>query len=69
MKQQLRQIQEYIDQLSNLGYHSFQINSIIKDTVQTTRIDFLSPEQSKELLTALEEYIQFAVKCKGKNKT
>jgi hypothetical protein len=38
--------------------------------VQTIQIDCLGSELYRELLTALEEYIQFAVKyCMGKSET
>lgn len=58
------QILQSIKQLSDLGYHDFQIDSILNDTVNTKRVDSLTPEQRKELFEVLEDYIKFALKCR-----
>jgi hypothetical protein len=49
--------------LAELGYHAFQIDSIIKDIIGTTRLDNVTEEQSSQIVEALEEYIRFASKC------
>lgn len=58
-------------QLLTLGYHEFQLDNIFKETVNTTRIEHLTEEQSLQLVHKLEYYINFALKCrvqrKGKN--
>lgn len=47
-------------QLIALGYHPFQINEIIMDSVATNKLDTITLEQGRQLITALEEYIEFA---------
>lgn len=58
-----KQIKDSIKQLSDLGYHDFQINNIIKDAVSNTILDNLSKQETSELLIVLREYLRFAVRC------
>lgn len=51
-------------QLLDLGYRSYQIDDIYRETVGTCNIDGLPPEQSQILIKAMEEYIEFAHKCR-----
>lgn len=64
MESQEQQIRAYMKQLADMGYHSYQINDIIKDVIHTTRLEGLTPAQAADLLEALEDYIKFASKCK-----
>jgi hypothetical protein len=58
------QISKCKAELANLGYHNFQIDSIIKDTVGTLHVDRIDQGQYTQLLDTLREYINFAFKCR-----
>jgi uncharacterized membrane protein YheB (UPF0754 family) len=53
-----------LDQLNGLGYHPFQVKQIIQDATGSTDLKTITPEQNQKLLEALQEYIQFAQKCR-----
>jgi len=57
---------QYIKQLEDLGYRSFQIDEIIREAVGLDRIDNLTQAQVHTLEEALQDYVSFAFKCKGK---
>jgi len=57
-------IQSYIQRLDHLGYAPYQIRNIIQDAIGTASLETLSPEESQMILSYLEEYISFAIKCK-----
>ena len=59
-------VNQYIKQLEDLGYRSFQIDEIIRDAVGISTIENLSPAQMQSLEEALRDYVSFAFKCKGK---
>lgn len=57
------QLARYKKELSDLGYHSSQIDKIIKEAIGTVNFDHLSLEQSTRVLDILQEYVRFASKC------
>lgn len=66
MSAQRERMIQHIKQLEDLGYRSFQIDEIIRDAVGVARIDNLTQAQIEILEEALQEYVSFAFKCKGK---
>lgn len=66
MSAQRERMIQHIKQLEGLGYRSFQIDEIIRDTVGITKIDNLTQAQMQTLEEALQDYVSFAFKCKGK---
>jgi len=64
MSDQTDQIIKCKTELANLGYHNFQIDSIIKDTVGTLCVDKIDQGQYAQLLDTLHEYVNFASKCR-----
>lgn len=65
MENQIKRIDELKKQLHSLGYHSFQIESIVRDIVATTDLSKITYEQSQEIIEQLTEYVQFAQKCRS----
>lgn len=66
MSEQHERVLQHIKQLDALGYRSFQIDEIIRDAVGTVKLDNLSLVQFQTLEEALQEYVSFALRCKGK---
>lgn len=66
MSVQRERMIHHIKQLEDLGYRSFQIDEIIRDAVGVAKIDNLTQAQMETLEEALQEYVSFAFKCKGK---
>lgn len=62
--QKREKIRELLVQLDGLGYHSFQVKEIIQETVGTTRLETLTEAEEANLVETLEEYVQFALKCR-----
>jgi hypothetical protein len=52
------------EQLGSLGYHGFQVDSMIKETIGKTSVDDATRDQQEELIEVLESYLSFAQKCK-----
>ncbi|QDR82027.1 hypothetical protein [Sporomusa termitida] len=59
-----QEIKKLIEQLNNLGYVQYQLDSIIKEAIGTVHLNDLSAGQEKELAAVLQEYVDFAVKCR-----
>lgn len=59
-----REIKSLLNQLNNLGYVQYQIDSIIKEAIGTVKLNDLSAEQAREVAEVLQEYVAFAVKCR-----
>jgi hypothetical protein len=55
---------DLLEQLHGLGYHLFQINQIIEDAIGTTKLDSLSIPAQQQLVMTLEDYVNFAFKCR-----
>jgi len=53
------------ERLLALGYHQWQLDEIINETIGTTNVIELSPRQTRLLIIALDEYVHFAEKCIG----
>jgi hypothetical protein len=68
MNDQLLRIDTLKKQMLELGYHQFQIDSVIKETIGSVRVENISLSQQQELITALEYYIGFARRCNAHNK-
>lgn len=64
MSDQTDLISRFKAELANLGYHNFQIDNIIMDTVGTLHVDRIDQGQYTQLLDALREYVNFASKCR-----
>nr|WP_092074263.1 hypothetical protein [Dendrosporobacter quercicolus]NSL49165.1 hypothetical protein [Dendrosporobacter quercicolus DSM 1736]SDM86123.1 hypothetical protein SAMN04488502_10840 [Dendrosporobacter quercicolus] len=62
----LAQIQHLRIQLGALGYHDFQIDSMIKEEIGTAKLTGLSEEQYEQCIETLQGYIEFASKCQKK---
>lgn len=60
------QIKKLVDQLGQLGYREFQIQSILREVAGEELVDTLTPAQVSQVVESLEEYIVFAQKCKQK---
>jgi ABC-type transporter MlaC component len=54
-----------LEQLEEMGYHPFQVQQIVQDAIGTNELKTVTPEQNRKLIEALEEYIQFAKKCRA----
>ncbi|WP_094606319.1 hypothetical protein SPSIL_029420 [Sporomusa silvacetica DSM 10669] len=57
-------IAQLIKQLYDLGYSHYQIEEIIRETTGTVSVKDLDSQQSINLAQSLEEYIDFAIKCR-----
>jgi hypothetical protein len=57
------QIEELKQQLLDLGYYQFQIDSMVREVVNTTQLEKLSPKELVKLTEALLAHLQFAQKC------
>ncbi len=68
MKERLICINSLKQQLLDLGYHPFQVDSIIKDSIHTNNLNAITPKMADQLVEDLNEHIQFAIKCKRGNK-
>jgi len=66
MSAQRERMIQHIKQLENLGYRSFQIDEMIRDAVGIAQIENLTQAQMQILEEALQDYVSFAFKCKGK---
>jgi len=66
MSEQGERLLQYIKQLEDLGYRSFQIDEIIRESVGVAKLDNLTQAQMQTLEEALQDYVSFAFKCKGK---
>ncbi|TCL36060.1 hypothetical protein EV210_1099 [Anaerospora hongkongensis] len=66
MSEQHERVSQYVKQLEDLGYRSFQIDEMIRDAVGTAKIDNLTQVQFQTLEESLQECVSFALKCKGK---
>lgn len=63
MEHLLARVDDLTKQLVNLGYVPFQVERIIKDVVGTSRLEEVDSDQISLVIEALEEYVQFAIKC------
>ncbi len=59
-----RDINNLISLLNSLGYMQYQIDSIVKEAVGTVVLTNLNKEEQTELVEVLQEYVNFAVKCR-----
>lgn len=59
-----QRIKSLIKQLNDLGYVQYQLDNIIKEAVGTVYLSNLRAEQEIELAEALQEYVDFAMKCR-----
>lgn len=59
-----KRITELQSELSRLGYHSYQIREIIKETIGNPHLDQLTELQHKTLIEGLEAYVRFANQCR-----
>lgn len=66
MSEQGERLLQYIKQLEGLGYRSFQIDEIIRESVGVAKLDNLTQAQMQTLEEDLQDYVSFALKCKGK---
>ena len=60
-------ISELKQQVLTAGYHSAQLNSIVREVVEKDNLENITFEQSCELIAQLEYYRDFADKCKKLN--
>ena len=57
-------IKNYLKQLNSLGYVQYQLDNIIKEAVGTVDLSSLNEEQQMELAAVLQDYVNFAIKCR-----
>jgi hypothetical protein len=50
-------------ELLNLGYHQYQVDNLVRETVRTTNFAKLPSEDLAILATALRRHLDFARKC------
>lgn len=56
-------------QLLNVGYHGFQVDDMIYDAVGTRDLSNLDGSKADQIVEALTDHLQFALKCRtGKKK-
>ncbi|WP_371372129.1 hypothetical protein [Sporomusa aerivorans] len=65
MMSESQDIQALIMKLSDLGYKSFQIREIINECIETQDLQFLTSAQEAELIDTLQNYVDFAIKCRS----
>lgn len=65
MQDQLSRIEELKEQLLALGYCKSQLRTIIQDSIGKADLKSISPAQGEQLVTVLEDYIEFATACKA----
>lgn len=63
MQDRLKRIHELKNQLMDLGYHSFQIDSIVKEAAGRVNGN-IDAAQAACVIESLEDYLHFALKCK-----
>lgn len=63
MEHLFARVDELTKQLVNLGYAPFQVERIIKEVVGTSRLEEVDLAQISLVIEALEEYVQFAIRC------
>lgn len=66
MANQSERVGKLMNRLLTLGYHQQQIMHIVRDTVEEADLSHLSETQVQLVMASLQEYIDFAVKCKKK---
>ncbi len=64
MKNYIEQIQQRIEQLEQLGYHPSQVKNMMLEQIGKTALTGLTDEQNEALADMLDEYIEFALKCR-----
>ncbi|MEG6585271.1 hypothetical protein [Dendrosporobacter sp. 1207_IL3150] len=64
MQDKVSEVQSLMRQLSELGYHDFQVHSIVKDEIGTTKLASISMQQADQLVECLQGYIAFAAKSR-----
>ncbi|MEM5768234.1 MAG: hypothetical protein AAGU23_07035 [Bacillota bacterium] len=63
MQDRLKRIHELKNQLLDLGYHSFQVDSIVKEAAGRIN-ESIDAYQAACIIESLEDYLHFAHKCK-----
>lgn len=64
MSVQLSRIWLLQKKLLDMGYHPYQLHSIIREIIGDKPLDSLEGEAAEELIENLEQYIVFAAKCR-----
>ncbi len=59
----LVRVEGLTQQLLDLGYAPFQVDSMINEAVGTLQLEKVNLDQIALVIEILEEYIQFAKKC------
>jgi len=63
MDRLLPRIYELKGNLLQLGYHSFELRLIIKESLGDSTPEEASPEEQENLIISLENYVKFAERC------
>ncbi len=64
MDSQLARIYELKLQLLHLGYHGFQVDAMIRETIGAATPEEVGPEKRRQLIESLEKYAYFAIKAR-----
>lgn len=65
MQNDFSKIEELKRRLLDLGYHTYQIESIIKEATGKVDSYLTNPAQAACVIEALQDYLSFALKCKA----
>jgi hypothetical protein len=68
MINKIQHVVELKNQLLAMGYLPFQLDTIIRETIDTTQLDKLTTVEMDQVTEVLEEYVRFAQKCRTANK-
>jgi hypothetical protein len=64
MGNQLARINELKLQLLQLGYHGFQIDAMVRETIGAASPEEVSDERRRQIIESLEKYAYFAIKAR-----
>ncbi|CUH94480.1 hypothetical protein P22_0546 [Propionispora sp. 2/2-37] len=59
----LNQIRQLTTKLESMGYHTFQIQTIINDIIDGDMMEKAEQEELDVIVSALEYHISFAQRC------
>ncbi|MDR3560088.1 MAG: hypothetical protein P4N59_01415 [Negativicutes bacterium] len=63
MGDQLYRIYELKLQLLRMGYHGFQVDAMCREVIGKALPEEVAAEHRQQLISALEAYTEFAMKC------
>jgi transcriptional regulator NrdR family protein len=64
-EQTFNEIEAMKQELLQMGYYQFQVDSLVREVVHTTQLRQLSTDALEQLAAALKNHLAFARKCHG----